>query len=160
MPVVVADTGPLNYLILIDHIDVLPRLFGSVHIPDAVWAELSDRAAPQAVRTWIAAPPPWLEVRPTPTLSAPSPKLDAGEDAAIALARELNAALLLMDDRAGAAAARAQGFTVTGTLGILGRAAELDLLDLRPALAGLTGTNFHVRPELIAALLAKYAGKE
>jgi predicted nucleic acid-binding protein len=41
VPTVVADTGPLRYLVLIDAIDVLPRLFGRVLIPGIVSAELS-----------------------------------------------------------------------------------------------------------------------
>ncbi len=72
MPVVVADTGPLNYLLLINEIDLLTRLFERVHIPDAVRAELAHRAAPQIVRDWIEKPPPWLLVEPTPLFPSPS----------------------------------------------------------------------------------------
>jgi predicted nucleic acid-binding protein len=50
--------------------------------------------------------------------------LDAGEEDAIALALELHADLLLMDDEAGAIAARARGLEVTGTLGVLQRATQ------------------------------------
>ena len=41
MSAVVADTGPLHYLVLIEVIDILPRLFGRVLIPEIVGAELS-----------------------------------------------------------------------------------------------------------------------
>lgn len=156
MRVVIADTGPLNYLLLIDQIDLLPQLFHTVHIPDAVRTELANNAAPKIVRDWIARPPPWLIVTATPAFTLPSPKLGAGEQAAIALAIELKAELLLIDDRVGVAAARARGFIVAGTLGILGRAAEAGLVDLPVALARLTATNFHVRQPLIDTLLAKY----
>jgi predicted nucleic acid-binding protein len=59
VPIVVADTGPINYLILIGHIDVLPILFERVILPSAVRDELMESKAPTAVRDWIAAPPYW-----------------------------------------------------------------------------------------------------
>ena len=40
MGIVVADTGPLRYLVLIGHVEVLPRLFGAVSIPATVADEL------------------------------------------------------------------------------------------------------------------------
>ena len=60
--IVVADTTPLNYLVLISKIGLLPELFGRVLIPAAVFEELSQAETPDAVRHWIANPPPWLEV--------------------------------------------------------------------------------------------------
>ncbi len=48
--IVVSDTTPLNYLILIDVIDVLPKLYGTVMIPRAVWLEMSVPLAPASVR--------------------------------------------------------------------------------------------------------------
>jgi predicted nucleic acid-binding protein len=52
MPVVVADTGPLNYLVQIDAIDVLPKVFGKIVIPAAVHDELAHPGAPAMVRAW------------------------------------------------------------------------------------------------------------
>jgi predicted nucleic acid-binding protein len=52
MRLVVADTSPLVYLILIDQIEILPQLFNSVILPDAVHAELCHPLAPTPVRTW------------------------------------------------------------------------------------------------------------
>ena len=65
MQLVIADTGPVNYLILIGHIDVLPALFEKVILPAIVRDELKHRKAPLAVQSWIADPPPWVEVRQT-----------------------------------------------------------------------------------------------
>jgi predicted nucleic acid-binding protein len=61
--IVIADTGPVNYLVLIQMADLLPRLFGQVLIPLAVVAELRDPATPDPVRAWIANAPAWLQVR-------------------------------------------------------------------------------------------------
>ena len=81
--------------------------------------------------------------------------LDAGERAAIALAMTMQPAPILIDDRAGVAAARTRGLEVIGTLGLLERAARFGLIDLRNALATLQATNFHARPVLYERLLAR-----
>jgi predicted nucleic acid-binding protein len=122
VPVVVADTGPPRYLILIGEIDLLPRLFDRVIIPEAVHAELRHARAPESVSEWIAHPPPWLNIMPTPPGAALAfPGLDNGEQAALALADSLHADLLLMDDREGVAAALAHGLGTIGTLGARSR---------------------------------------
>lgn len=91
MRLVVADTGPINYLVLIGAIELLPKLFEKVFTPAAVQAELLDPDAPAEVRAWVAQPPPWLEVTPiSATIDDPAWRaLDAGERAALALARRL-----------------------------------------------------------------------
>ena len=95
MRLVIADTGPVNYMILIGHIDVLPALFEKVILPAIVRDELKHRKAPPAVQGWIADPPPWVEVRQTAhfdaSRNASVETLDAGEEEAIALAVELRA---------------------------------------------------------------------
>lgn len=82
--------------------------------------------------------------------------LDDGERAAIALGVALSAELLLMDDRAGVAAARTRGLAVTGTLGLLDRAARRGLVDLVAAFDALKATNFHTRQALLDTLLAAW----
>ena len=67
MQLVIADTGPVNYLILIGQIDLLPRLFQRVILPTAVKEELDDIGAPVAVRAWIGSHPAWLEIMETPS---------------------------------------------------------------------------------------------
>jgi len=150
----VADTGPLNYLVLIGRIDVVPRMFERVCIPTAVRDELNQPMTPPAVRAWIAAPPDWLSIMPVAAGADPAlAVLDGGEQAAIALAAAIKADLLLMDDRAGVAAARARGIEVTGTLGVLDRASLRGLIDLSTAFAALRATSFHVGQELLDLLL-------
>lgn len=154
--IVVADTGPLHYLILIGQIDVLPQLFGAVAVPATVAGELRHPHAPNAVRAWAASPPPWFAVHDDPVEPASLRRLDSGERAAIALAHALGAGLLLLDDRAGAAAARGQGFRVTGTIGVLVDAARQELLHLDAAFAALRATNFHYPAALLDALLDEH----
>jgi hypothetical protein len=52
---VIADTSPINYLLLIGHIDIRPALFDKVILPAAVWDELKHPKAPPVVRSWAAA---------------------------------------------------------------------------------------------------------
>lgn len=152
----VADTGPLHYLILLGHVELMAVLFRNVAIPEQVQGELAHPAAPVAVRNWIQAPPAWLSVHPTKPdiLAQIDATLDAGEQGAIALALERHPDLVLMDERAGTIAAQARGFVVTGTLGLLQRAARRDLLDLPTALDGLDRTNFRWTRSLRARVLA------
>jgi predicted nucleic acid-binding protein len=159
MRAAVSDTSPLRYLILIDAIEILPLLFEGVFVPDVVHAELRHAHAPAAVRRWAEALPSWLTVAPTQSVQdADLLTLDAGERAAIALAMAIRPDFLLIDERAGVAAARARGLEVTGTLGLLQRAAQRGLTDLPTAFAALKATNFHVRQELLDALLARHDG--
>jgi predicted nucleic acid-binding protein len=158
MKVVVADTSPLNYLIWIGEIELLPRLYGSVLIPDVVAAELRDPDAPALVASWAANLPPWIDLRPTPVSTEEFERLDAGERAAILLAEaQQPPILLLIDDSDGRAEAERRHIPVTGTLGII-RAAALDnLIDLPKALKNLRGTNFRCSPNIINELLAEDA---
>ena len=64
--IVVADSGPLHYLILLEHIELLRRFYGQVLVPEPVASELSAAGAPAVVREWIAKPPTWVDVRPVP----------------------------------------------------------------------------------------------
>ena len=159
MRLVIADTGPINYLILIGHIELLPVLFEKVIKPTAVQSELASHKAPEAVRNWMATPPPWLEVRDSVVSQLDDASLkgiDAGERAAIQLAISLHADLLLMDDRKGVKTARSKGFRVTGTLGILELAAQAGLLDVAQAVERLRRTTFRSPEGLLDALLEKH----
>ena len=55
--IVVADTSPTNYLVLIGEIDVLPALYEKIIIPEAVFNELQDAETPELVRTWVDGAP-------------------------------------------------------------------------------------------------------
>lgn len=154
MPPIVADTTPLNYLVLIEAVDVLPRLYGSVLIPPSVLAELSDPHAPGEVRAWAAQPRDWLSVVPLQVAPDSSlAHLDDGERDAIALAEEQQAGLLLMDERDGAAVARTRNLKVIGTLGVLDIAAVRGWIDLPSAFDRLRQTTFRPPQKLMATML-------
>ncbi len=157
MTVVIADTSPINYLVLINEVEVLSRLYGQIVIPEEVAAELADHNAPAAVRVWMEQRPRWIEIRNSPTADPSLMELDAGEAAAISMAQAETDVLLLIDEMAGRLEASRRGIPNTGTLGVLRRAAIEGLVNLPAALDRLRGTNFRVSKTLLAELLAEDA---
>ena len=154
--IVVADTTPLHYLILIDQATLLPLLFSKVLLPYAAYNELLQPQTPPKVREWIAQPPAWLEV----TFVAASTNLaltslDLGEREAIQLALDLGISTVLMDEAEGRRVAQALLLEVRGTLGVLEEAAKLGKVDLRLALSALRGTNFRMLPALLDTFLKR-----
>src|SRR5215470_14860244 len=153
---IVADTAPLNYLVLIEAVGILPRLFASVLIPAAVKKELSHGNAPAAVSTWIANPPSWLKVVNLKTsVAAVLSYLDGGEAEAIAL--EQPGTLRLMDDRHGTVEARKRGLEVVGTLAVLDRAAAHGWIDLQEMFRRSRASTFRSPLRLMARMLEEDA---
>lgn len=158
MSLVVSDTTPLHYLILIGQVDVLPKLFGKLLVPPAVIQEMRHPKAPAEVAVWAATPPDWIEVK--------APRADlhlgvgAGEDEAISLAVELGDTAVLMDDKRARAAAERYGLVVLGTLTILTLADEFNLLNFEEALRRLQATTFHIEASIIEPLLAKVRARK
>jgi predicted nucleic acid-binding protein len=152
---VVADSSPLLYLVLIGQARLLPALFGEIVIPEQVARELEHEKAPQSMRDFMAAKPEWLSVR-NPRSVEPISGIDPGEQAAIYLAEELGADLLLIDDLDGRRVAQQRGIRVTGTLGVLDRAAGSGLVDLRRAIDDLQRTSIHLSEALVESLLRRH----
>src|SRR3954468_16457477 len=105
--IVVADSSPVVVLVKIEHVQILSSLFQEVFIPPQIAAELSHPKRPAAVRDFMKAKPPWLRIQ-APANVEQIPELHEGECAAISLAVELNADLLLIDERQGRSAAHAR----------------------------------------------------
>jgi predicted nucleic acid-binding protein len=157
--IVICDTSPILYLLLINQLDLLPRLYKTIIIPDVVQAEMHATGAPVALQEWIAQPPLWLEIRPVPPGNyAPLQRLQAGEQAAILLAQSLRADLLIVDDLAARQIAQQLGLNIIGLLGILGEAAQRNWLDFPETLTQLLqATNFRVSPQLVQDLLKEFS---
>jgi predicted nucleic acid-binding protein len=162
---VVADTSPINYLVLIGEVDLLHRLYDVVVIPLPVRDELLSPRAPEPVRNWVETAPPWLlvhlyspELVPDPWTILPelrplAANLDRGERDALELARILRADLVVIDDRTGRQEARRLNLDVTGTLGVLSAAADRGFIDREQALERLERTSFYISPGLRARFL-------
>src|ERR1051325_250697 len=123
MILVVADAGPIHYLALVEAIEILPILYDRVILPNNVIKELSHLNAPAPVKSWIRALPGWVEVRRAAQIEL-SNVLGSGEAEAIALAEELQAHSLLLDEAEARQIAMGRGLRVSGTIGVLEKAAE------------------------------------
>ncbi len=151
---IVADTGPLISLSHIAALHVLASLYAEVIVPEAVAAEL--RASRFESVHEILDRNDWLHVRaptrpPDPALQA---ALDAGEAAALALALELGAPVLIDERRGRRVATAIYGLEVRGTLGTLVRARRARLVGpLTPLLDKLVRRGDHLSQELIRETL-------
>jgi predicted nucleic acid-binding protein len=120
-----------------------------------VEVELASPKRPEAVRAFIGAPPSWLRTQ-SPSLIEPIEGLHAGEAAAIALARELRADRVIIDESLGRKAAAQRGLQVVGTIGVLEAAAERSLVDLGHAFEKVKKTDFWVSPLFLDERLARF----
>jgi predicted nucleic acid-binding protein len=155
--IVISDTSPICYLLLIGEIELLPQLYGQVLIPQVVQQELADERSPQLVQTWIAQPPEWLLIQAVDASSDNDlDNLDPGERAAIVLAEQQGADLLLIDELLGRRVALSRQLRVTGVLGVLDEAARQNLVDFPEAIARLQQTTFRASSKLIQLLLQQY----
>lgn len=150
--IVVSNTSPLNYLDLLGKVHVLPAMFGVVYAPPAVVTELSRTGAPATVRDWAASPPAWFHVQAPREIDA-SLDLDAGEREAIALAEQLHADRIPLDEAKARQAAISRGLRVAATLAVLFEASQRGLLDFRQAVSELPATSFYLDEKLVQAIL-------
>lgn len=119
--IVVSDTSPINNLAAINQLEILHQLYGTVIIPEAVYNELTEPDFPVAGATEVQTFD-WIEVRSVnnrAVVNALESELDIGEAEAIALAVEISAEQLIIDERLGRVVADRFSLNYTGILGIL-----------------------------------------
>ncbi|MGB5969834.1 MAG: DUF3368 domain-containing protein [Spirulinaceae cyanobacterium] len=155
--IVVSNTSPLFYLSTIEQLELLHLLYGEIFIPTAVLNEITD-VGNTDISAKIIPTLSWIQIRSPRDLVFVShlrSELDQGEAEAIALAVELNAKRLLMDERLGRAAAMDVGLEVTGVLGILIAAKRNNFIpEVKPLLNVLREeTGFWVNQELYLEVL-------
>jgi predicted nucleic acid-binding protein len=160
--IIVCDTSVLSALAEIGLLKLLAGVAGPVTIPEAVAAECRQAGAPQALRSWIDRPPPWLVVTPDPPeLLEETAGLDRGEAAAITLAwQACGNVTLVIDEKKGRVTAAALGLPITGTLALLVAAALRKQIDFEQALNSLVASGFRLSPGLIAAAKRRVAGAQ
>lgn len=138
--IVVCNTSPIIALACAGRLDLLRAVHGEILVPDAVFDEITVAGAGEPGASEVAQAT-WIKRRPALNVSlvnALSLELDAGEAEAIALAVEIRAGLILLDERRGRRAAKRLGLTVAGTLGVLIAAKDRGLLaSVRPVLDAL-----------------------
>lgn len=157
---VVSDTSVLIHLARIEHFDLLRRLYSTITIPRAVWREVVEEGEGRsgAPETRAAHGDGWMEVLPLDQESSMLPllhqALDEGEAEALAMAHEVEANLVLLDEAAARQKAEQLGLQKTGTIGVLLRAKREGLIDrLRPELDDLRKTAFWIDEMLYRRVL-------
>ena len=146
--IVVSNASPLIALEQIGHLGLLEQLFGSVVVPSAVVREVSVSVI---LPDWITEQALSQAVGPR-ILSA---SLGAGESEAISLALEIQARLLILDDRPARRLAQALGLPIIGTLGVLLAAKQHNLLPaIRPSLDALLQHDFRIAPALYDQIIS------
>lgn len=153
--IVVSDASPLITLAGVGQLHLLQALYGEVLIPSAVWDEIDHDGRP-GVQDVLAAT--WVRVVPVAQdsyLMALQSDLDDGEAEALALAAEVKAEVVLLDERRAREIAKWMGFRVIGAAGVLAQAKARGLLtEVRPVLDEmLRVTQFRLAQHLYDALL-------
>lgn len=146
----VVDASPLVFLAKLDRLDLLRRSANELYAPPQVLEEIraqpdsSTGAIERAVEGWLRIEPPRRE----------GPRFETGEAAVLALAAELDADRVVLDDLAARRWARMKGLQVIGTLGLL-LSARLrgEIPDLRREIERLREQGFRASEELIRAVL-------
>ena len=146
-PIIVSNASPIIALQRIGQLDLLPALLGRLIIPPAVRREVfGSTPLPQWIEEMALTQPLASQV-----LMA---QLGAGETEAIALAMELNASRLLLDDLPARRLANLLNLKVLGTLGLLVRAKEQGLIvEVSPFLDALEVQDFRVSERLRRVVL-------
>ncbi|MBN3896321.1 MAG: DUF3368 domain-containing protein [Nostoc sp. NOS(2021)] len=157
--IVVSDTSPLSSLAIVGYISLLPEIYNTVIIPEAVANELAN-TSDEDERVTAVLSLDWIEIRQATdqevvTRLQNEQRLDLGESEAIALALELNADELLIDERLGRREATKLGVPITGLLGILLVAKHRGLIPIvKPVIDDLmTEAGFRVSIQLYTEIL-------
>ncbi len=157
--IVISDTSVITNLAAIEQLNLLPQLYHQVIIPEAVYRELTE-IEPPVPGTIEVKNASWVEIRQVVNKSIiqqlqEQARLDIGESEAISLALELNADLLLIDERRGRAEANRLGLRITGLLGLLIEAKQSGLIvAVKPLIDNLiTTSTFRVSSVLYRQIL-------
>jgi predicted nucleic acid-binding protein len=118
---IVCDTSPLLILAKVGRLQLLTTLYATVEIPKAVFDEVNVRERPdaEAIRQWRHKHDVPVREPSDTSLHRLPEELGNGERAALALAVERDADLVVLDDQEGRRIAKRRGLSVTGTIGVL-----------------------------------------
>ncbi|MEB3355950.1 MAG: DUF3368 domain-containing protein [Synechococcales bacterium] len=156
--IVVSDTSALSNLAIVDHLWLLEAIYQTVIVPEVVASELAAASNPTISAILKLG---WIQTRPLNNSQLidklqQERGLDAGEAAAIALALQLRADDLLIDERLGRQEAVRLGLSIIGILGILLTAKQRSLIpQVQPVMDALISkAGFRVSPQLYQRVLA------
>ena len=154
--IVIIDSSPLIGLAIVDDLQWLPTIFGSVFLPESVHYEvLPGKSAPGEEAIKLAIDKGWLTIWTEPIKPLLDIDLDAGETDCINIALSHSAkVLLIMDELAGRAVAKEKGLRVTGTASMIGLSKKQDLIpSARAAFERLHNSDFRISATVINLIL-------
>ncbi len=133
MPIIISNASPLIGLSSIDRLHILKDLWSSIMIPEAVYGEVVVKGSGKQGSSLVAdACKDWIEVKTVKDrqeVSALQTVLDEGEAEVIALGQEINADLVLLDNREPRLFAKTVNLKVIGTVGIIRLAWQKGLIN-------------------------------
>jgi predicted nucleic acid-binding protein len=137
----------------------MQKIYGRIVIPCAVHEELLDERAGETVVTAVLSAT-WLEIRSVQNqqlVDELRTRVNIGEAEAIALAVEVEATRLLIDERLGRQAAKDLGLKIIGVLGILLLAKRQNLIKaVKPVMDDLINqANFRISSQLYINVLSE-----
>ena len=153
--IVVSNTSPITNLAAIGQLDLLRQIYRQVIVPETVFQELTAEGGhhPGAIVRELD----WMQSRRVSNLAVVTVlqvELDAGEAEAIALAQELPADLLLIDEHLGRVVATRLGIRIIGLLGVLIEAKYRRLItEVKPLVDALISRGFRIGNDLYVRVL-------
>jgi len=129
--IVVSNTSPLTHMAAISQFDLLRRLYSGVNIAEGVWDELNAMGKHWPGSDEVTAAR-WIKrhsVQNQILVNALRRDLDRGEAESIALAIEIGADLILLDEKEGRHTAQRLRLTTVGVVGILLEAKKNGFVD-------------------------------
>jgi len=155
--ILIADSSALVALSIVDKLDVLEKLFGKVYVPRAVYDEVSQKNKVESYKLKNYCKDRVLDIQTSANFNI---TLGKGESEAIVLYTEQNADFLLCDDKKAKKFAQSFGLNVIGSLGILLKAKELNLIsEIAPLIEILKDSRIFI-DEKTYALVLRMAGEK
>ncbi len=161
--IVISDASPLIGLSIVNGLAWLPKLFGTVWIPEHVRNEvLSGHKSRGEKAIQAAIDSGWLVVWDKPVEPLADIDLDEGETACIFLALETSEpTLLIIDERAGRAVAKEKGIQIIGTAAIIGLAKQKGYISTaREVFEVLHQSDFRISADVIKTVLVRVGEME
>ena len=157
---VVSNTTPIISLLKLNQLDLLKQLYKQIHIPFAVYHEIEAGKTKGFYKDLSKVD--WIKITEIKDKQAVKYflGLDSGEAEAIILASEINADLIILDEKLGRFHAKNAELKVTGTIGILIKAKSDGLItELKPLLNELTDKDVWISEKLKNEIIEKVGEK-
>jgi predicted nucleic acid-binding protein len=162
--IIVSDSGPLISLAKINKFSLLKQVFKEIIIPEGVYIEVVEegrgkdgaKETREALGKWVKK----VRVKDSLAVQLLLPDLKRGETESIVLAKELNADLILIDDRNARDIAEASGLIIKGTVGILLIAKEMGIIkEFKKVVDELRNKGFYLKDNTYNRILKSFRGE-